>query len=173
MWASPAMSGSTLLLAKAQARAIAAAISSPSSRGTRQASRPPSPKLEAELDALDREARSLGAALADTPLLASHPRFQYLARAYGLSIASLAWDPDETPDEAAWSALDALRAKTGAAAMLWERAPTEATATALAERGIAAIVFEPAGDAAGTPFPERMRANLDRLSALAGAQPRK
>lgn len=155
-------------LARAQAHAIAEALARRLPQ-EREAIETALAALEVELDALDRAAKSVGAALADRPLLASHPRFQYLARAYGLSITSLALDPDETPDETTWSALDALMAETGATAMLWERAPTEETAAALGERGIAIVVFEPGGDAAKTSFPDRMRANLHRLAALADA----
>ncbi len=159
-----------LALARAQARAVAAALTRRMPAGAGRIATALA-ALEAELQALDDAAKAVGAALADRPLLASHPRYQYFARAYGLSIHSVAWDPEQTPDAEAWAALDALAAETGAEAMLWERPPNDATAAALAERGIAAVVVEPAGDAADTPFPSRMRANLARLAALAEGVP--
>lgn len=158
-------------LAAEQARAVAAALQRrmPEDReriGAALAG------LEADLAALDARARALGERIGGAALLASHPRYQYLARAYGLTVESLAWDPAETPDADAWAALDALAAETGATAMLWERAPTPETAAALAGRGIAVIVFEPGGDASPVPFLERMRANLDRLAAWAASDGR-
>lgn len=96
--------------------------------------------LEADLAALDAEARELGAALAGRRLIASHPRYQYFARAYGLAIASVEWQPGETPDAAGWAALDALVGE-GPALVILEADPTPETAAGLAERGLAHAVL--------------------------------
>ncbi|MGF1551244.1 MAG: metal ABC transporter substrate-binding protein [Paracoccaceae bacterium] len=156
-------------LAADQARAVEAALSrrDPAGAETFAANLA---GLEADLAALDAEADALGRALAGVPLVASHPRYQYFARAYGFEIASLDWEAGAMPDDAAWAALDALVAETGARAMLWEAPPVPEAEAARAERGLGVVVFEPAGDRAETDFLARMRANLDRLAAWANSR---
>ncbi|MGF1446016.1 MAG: metal ABC transporter substrate-binding protein [Pikeienuella sp.] len=152
--------------ARAQADAIAAALirRMPEAQAEIAASLA---ALTADLDALDVEAQAIGARLAGVPLLASHPRYQYFARAYGMTIDSVAWDPQTPPEAQDWAELDALRARSGAGAMLWERVPAAETAAELAARGLEVILFEPGGDRGAVPFIERMRGNLTRLSAWA------
>jgi zinc transport system substrate-binding protein len=149
-----------------QARAVAAAL-------TRRAPDAESDvvarlaALEADLAALDARARALGAALAGVRVIASHPRYQYFARAYGVEIASLDWDAGAAPTEAQWAEFDRLRGDALRALMLWEAEPAPEAAQALAARGVAGAVFDPAagGDPTGRGFVDRMRANLDRIEA--------
>ena len=59
---------------------------------------------------------ALGDALPEgVAAIASHPRYQYLSRAYGLDIASLDWGVGETPDAARIATLRALRGRDGRA----------------------------------------------------------
>ncbi len=99
-------------------------------------------QLEADLAALDTEAQALGTALSGRRLIASHPRYQYFARAYGLEFASLAWQPGETPGPEGWAALDALLAEDrGSALVILEAAPTLQTLAGLSERDLAHAVM--------------------------------
>jgi zinc transport system substrate-binding protein len=123
--------------------------------------------LRADLGALDAAARTLGQTAAGVRVTASHPRYQYFARAYGLDVASLDWEAGETPSEAQWEDFERLRAGARRVLMIWESEPTAEAAAALAQRGVVGAVFDPCSgaDALGRGFIERMRVNLDTLAA--------
>ena len=126
--------------------------------------------LAAELAALDAEAAAVGVAAAGTPLLASHPVYQYLARGYELDLESMHWEPGQTPTPEQFAEFDALLAEHPARIMIWEGDPSPETARFLEARGITSIVFATAANRpAEGDFLSVMHANLDRLrDALAG-----
>jgi zinc transport system substrate-binding protein len=126
--------------------------------------------LDAELAALHEQFRE---ALRDAPpLLASHPVYPFLANAYGLSIESVHWEPEDEPDDAAFAELASLQAKQGATLMLWEGEPTPATRAKLEAMGLRVVVFEPGGTADGErDFIESMEDNLNRLREALAASP--
>ena len=139
------------------------------------------PAGESEIDArwreLDAELAALHASFEKTlrdapPLVASHPVYPFLANAYGLSIESVHWEPEDEPDEAAFAELAALRDAGGATLMLWEGEPTPATRARLESMGLRLVVFEPGGASDGErDFIESMQQNLERLrDALASAR---
>lgn len=134
-----------------------------------------SSKLEAlERDLLDLDERlgNVGKALGDRPFLASHPVYQYLADAYGLSIESLHLEPDQVLNDDDWSAVDATLEQHPTKWMLWEAPPLEATKLGLLKRGVTAIVFDPAGQTpAEGDFLSAMQANVARLECAAGVKP--
>lgn len=120
--------------------------------------------LQSDLKALDDRLEAAFAPLRGKPVLASHPVYQYLARRYELDVASLHWEPDATPDAAAWLEFDKLRAAHVAKWMLWEDEPTAATRAALEQRGIAVIVFRPCGNRPTTgDYLTEMNANATRV----------
>jgi len=90
-------------------------------------------------------ARNIG----DTPLVFSHPVYQYLIRRYGLNGVEVHWEPDEPPDGNAWDQLEQLLETHPAQWMLWEGQPLEATAAGLDELGIESVVFDPCGNRPG------------------------
>ena len=117
--------------------------------------------LLADLAALD----ALGEALPDGTAIATHPRYQYLARAYGLDIASLDWGAGETPDAGQMAALEAMVAETGATALIWEAEPTADARGAVAALGLEQVVFPPlAMPPASGDFATAMRAGLLELA---------
>ena len=120
--------------------------------------------LAADLAALDAEARETAERAGDRRLFASHPVYQYFARAYGLEIESFVWEPGAMPDADQWAAFDARRG-AGPARMLWEGRPTAEIREALARRDVEVVVFDPGGWASAMPFVPRMRANLEALDA--------
>ena len=121
--------------------------------------------LAQELRELDTELRSLLKDV-DAPLLASHPVYQYLARAYKLDLRSVTWEPDDVPADGEWVALQALLKEHPARVMLWEDGPNPETVTRLQTLGIDVVVFSPAGNRpkAGD-FMSVMQENLQRLEA--------
>ncbi len=128
--------------------------------------------LERDLLDLDDRLRSLGKALGNQPLLASHPVYQYLADAYGISIQSLHLEPDQELGDDDWKEVDAMLEQDRAIWMLWEAPPLTATEARLRERGVTTIVFDPAGQSpAEGDFLSVMSANVARLECATGVKP--
>jgi zinc transport system substrate-binding protein len=125
--------------------------------------------LVADLERLDRDLAAALAAVADEPLLASHPVYSYLARRYGLDLRSFTWEPDADPAAADWRTFDALLAERPARWMLWEARPLDSTAAKLEERGVGVLVFEiSANRPASGDFLATIRANLEALNDAVG-----
>ncbi len=98
-------------------------------------------KLVADLQLLDKRLGQM--VTSDTPLIFSHPVYQYLEKKYSLNGASVHWEPDQAPDPAMWREFDKILKKHPAKWMIWEGAPLESTVTMLQERGIQSIIFDP------------------------------
>lgn len=120
--------------------------------------------LKGDLLALHKELAEMTTPVSDRPLVASHPVYQYLARAYGLSIKSLVWEPDEVPSEAQWAELEGILKDHPAKWMLWERAPATESIERLRRLGVESIVFDPCGNRpeAGDFFTQMME-NAENL----------
>ncbi len=125
--------------------------------------------LRADLQALDNEARAIAADAGDILFIASHPLYQYFARAYGLRVKSFGWESDAGLTEAQWAEFDAQRAGALRTVMIWETEPPADSAAALARRGMAGTVFTIADNRGEADFLATMRANLSALSAAVGA----
>lgn len=126
-------------------------------------------ELETELMELDAELMAAASALEGTPVIGSHPVYQYLASRYGIDLRSVHFEPDETPSDAGWRELREMQQERAAPLMLWEAEPMPSTQERLAQEfGISSIVFSPC---ANTPdvddYMVVMRANAQRLSAIA------
>ncbi len=123
--------------------------------------------LVSELETLDEELERAAEALGDTPILYSHPVYTYLQKRYGLNGRSLAWEPDEVPNENQWRALRELLEQHPARAMLWEAEPLPETTGRLAALGIESRIYAPSanrpqdGDWLGV-----MNANRESLQGL-------
>ena len=126
-------------------------------------------ELETELEDLDSELMAAVAALEGTPVLGSHPVYQYLAGRYGMDLWSVHFEPDESPVESGWQELREIQRERAAPLMLWEAAPLPATRERLErEFGISSIVFSPCANAPDVDdYIDVMRENAQRLSAIA------
>lgn len=128
-------------------------------------------EFERNFAALERDLRELGTQLnkivADgkgRALLASHPVYQYLARAYDMDLHSVLWEPDRFPDEVQWKELGKLAAATDAKWMIWEGEPLAESVTRLGQMGIGSLVFDPCGNRPEQgDFLSVMRTNLAQL----------
>jgi zinc transport system substrate-binding protein len=124
-------------------------------------------ELDAELVSLDAQVAGAADRLQQEAVVFSHPVYQYLASRYRLVGRSVHWEPEEAPSDAMWGALDELLESHPARIMLWEAEPLAETSARLAQRGIAVVVYEPAGGRAREgDFMTRMRANAARLAAV-------
>ncbi|MBW2394656.1 MAG: zinc ABC transporter substrate-binding protein [Deltaproteobacteria bacterium] len=154
-------------LAAAQTEALAAALIQrrPASEDAFRANLA---VLLSELETLDEELAQTAEALGDTPILYSHPVYDYLQARYELNGRSLVWEPGEAPTERQWRDLREILQEHPAPWMLWEADPLPETAERLAALGIESRVYAPLanrpeeGDWLGV-----MRANREALSALA------
>lgn len=129
-------------LASAQAEAIATALDArglvaPDALSARLSA------LQDELAALDALAKALPDLAAGHTLIATHPRYQYLARAYGLDIRSLEWEAGAAPDDAQISDLKEFVEATGADILIWEAAPPDGARAAVQAIGLTDLVFAP------------------------------
>lgn len=126
--------------------------------------------LLADLSSLDGRLKAFGKAWGDTPLVASHPIYQYFARAYGLRIEALEWEPEMELKEGDLADLKAVLAKHPAKWMIWEDEPSEANVAALEKLGVKSVVVAPcANRPAEGNWLGVMRANVGRLEALLAA----
>ncbi|MDX8354296.1 metal ABC transporter substrate-binding protein [Cognatiyoonia sp. IB215182] len=128
------------MLAIAQAEAIAGAIAG---REIAQADAVYAnfAELRSDLEQLDADAQAALARAQDVPMIATHPRYHYLARRYDLSIASLEWEPGVMPTDTELGELEMLVAETGARVLIWEAAPPPAAFEATAALGLDNVVF--------------------------------
>ncbi|MBO9446354.1 metal ABC transporter substrate-binding protein [Ruegeria sp. R14_0] len=128
------------VLAAAQAEAIAAAITArdiaPAGQVEDQLE-----QLRADLTALDQTAEDVFATLASVPMIATHPRYQYLAGRYALTVSSLDWEAGEAPNPDQLAELSALRNQTGAEILIWEAEPPAAAIEAAEKLGLQNVVF--------------------------------
>jgi zinc transport system substrate-binding protein len=111
-----------------------------------------------------------GETLGDTPLLFSHPVYQYLISRYGLNGVEVHWEPDQVPTGHAWEHLQEVLGTHPAKWMVWEGDPLEAMVAGLAEVGVGSVVFDPCGNRPGDgDFLSVMAANAVALEGLAGS----
>lgn len=120
--------------------------------------------LKAELLKLDLAMAEIGSALQGQNLFASHPVYQYLAQAYGITIISEHWEPGVMPTAEQWDSFDHNLHHNPATIMLWEGPPAEETVAALEELGVKSILFQPCGNNPGNgDFISIMKQNIDNL----------
>ncbi len=120
--------------------------------------------LEADLKALDDQARASVPDSFEGVLFASHPHYQYFARRYGLEIMNFHWEPGLTPPKEEWARFQERLRETPTKWMLWEGSPSEPARERMEELGVTPIVFP---TLAGIPeegdFLSGMKATLETL----------
>ncbi len=120
--------------------------------------------LQRVLGSMDARLTALGQLLGNTPVLYSHPVYQYLQRRYQLNGRALHWEPDQVPSEAQWSELEGILQTHPAQIMLWEEQPLPEVQARLDELGVKTVVFSPMGNRPSSgDFASGMAANIDRL----------
>lgn len=133
--------------------------------------------IASNLEALKKELTVLNTELADlakdgkvSGLLASHPRYQYLARRYNMEIRSQQWEAGEMPSEEQWAEVDKLLSESPASWMLWEKAPNPDAVAKLQALNIKSLIFDPLTNRPSEgDFISHMQENIERLrSALLG-----
>ena len=157
-----------LALAQQQVQAVAAALQRllPAESAAIEQRRA---SLQRELVTMDARLTALGRLLGNTPVLYSHPVYQYLQHRYQLNGRTLHWEPDQVPDETQWGQLTNILKTHPAQIMLWEALPLPEVQARLDELGIKTLVFSPMGNRPSSgDFASGMTANIDRLEQLSG-----
>ncbi|MCV6592401.1 MAG: metal ABC transporter substrate-binding protein [Silicimonas sp.] len=155
------------LLAVAQAEAVAAALTRKGlAPGDAVAARLAA--LRADLEALDDAAAAALEGAGDVTMIATHPRYHYLARRYGLSISALEWEAGAMPSPEDLATLEGLVTQTGAKVLIWEAAPPAGAFAATEALGLQNVVFDPLARSEG-PFIEGFAASVEALAAAVRA----
>lgn len=153
-------------LAIAQAEAIATAITTRDLAPANQVDARLA-ELRADLDALDTQTRIALDGLGDVAIIVTHPRYQYFARRYGLSISALEWEAGAMPNEAEVADLQALADKTQAQILIWEAEPPAAAFELAEEMGLQNVIFSPlAHGVDGRSFLEQIESATSALSEV-------
>ena len=150
-------------LAARQAEAIAAAMGRkrPDLRDTFQSN---FEALAKDLTALDQEIQLIVSKKPSTPLIVSHPVYDYFARRYGLNIVSVHWEPDEFPDDHEWMDLQKILKEHPANWMIWEGQPVQTSVNELKGLEVDSLVFDPCGSVPDQgDFMTVMRGNIENL----------
>ncbi len=126
--------------------------------------------LESDLRALDQRMAAAANTIGETPVVFSHPVYQYLIRRYDLNAVEVHWEPDEAPDGATWDQLEQLLGTFPAQWMLWEGEPLDDTISGLHELGVASLPFDPCGNVpVAGDYMTVMAANARSLEIIAEA----
>jgi zinc transport system substrate-binding protein len=100
-------------------------------------------QLDQDLQILEEKAAEAFRPMNGDHVFASHPVYQYLARAQGLETTSFHWEPDITPSEADWAEFDRKLQRLPVDVMIWEDTPTEETRRELIARNIRILIIPP------------------------------
>lgn len=124
--------------------------------------------LQSELAALDDTTRAALSPLQGAAIIATHPRYHYLERRYGLSMTSLEWDAGAMPTQDELAELSEAVTETGAQILIWEAAPPAEAMEAVAAFGLQSVVFPPLAHAPedGTML-EALNVSVAALAAAA------
>jgi len=123
--------------------------------------------LKRDLLELDKQMIAIGDSLAQAPLFASHPVYQYLARRYSMNIRMMMWEPDEDPGVNAWNHLQEISKEHPSKWMIWEGDPLAESTQQLKAQGINSLVFAPCMNMPGTgDFIGIMRRNIENLQSV-------
>ncbi|KAJ56361.1 hypothetical protein ACMU_05295 [Actibacterium mucosum KCTC 23349] len=154
-------------LAIAQAEAIASAITTRDLAGDGDV-QARLDDLTSDMMALDATAQDALSSLQGVEMIATHPRYQYFARRYGLSVTSLEWEAGAMPTEDQRAELERLGDELNARILIWEAQPPRAAVEAANELGFQSVVFEPwAGHATHNTFFEAFSYAVSALAKAA------
>ena len=99
--------------------------------------------LEDELLALDKRIHQIVSANPATPLVVSHPVYDYWIQRYGIKARSVHWEPDQPPSAQQIQELEQILLDHPARWMVWEAAPVMPARENLQAMHLGSVVFNP------------------------------
>ena len=118
--------------------------------------------LAEDLETLDRDIQAIVSKNPATPLITSHPVYDYFAGRYGLNIVSVHWEPDQVPHDDQLRELKKILNQHPAEWMIWEGQPVQASVDELKALEVDSLVFDPCGNAPNQgDFMTVMRRNVE------------
>jgi zinc transport system substrate-binding protein len=102
--------------------------------------------LAEDLETLDRDIQAIVSKNPATPLIASHPVYDYFVRRYGLNVVSVHWEPDQVPHDDQVREFKKILERHPAEWMIWEGQPVQASVAELKALGVDSLVFDPCGN---------------------------
>jgi zinc transport system substrate-binding protein len=103
-------------------------------------------ELEQELLTLDTSLQEVVSHAPETPVVFSHPVYQYFEQRYGVNGKSLHWEPHDMPDDTMWQGLETLLQEHPAQWMIWEGEPLPEIVAKLKEFSVESVVYDPCGN---------------------------
>ena len=97
--------------------------------------------LAKDLKSLDQDIQTIVSKKQSTPLIVSHPVYDYFAKRYGLNIVSVHWEPDQVPSESQLNEIIEILKQHPARWMIWEGPPLQASVDNLKALGVNSLVF--------------------------------
>jgi len=123
--------------------------------------------LRTDIEALDARLLTAGKALANQPVVASHPVYHYFARRYGINLKDVLWEPEEVPTDAQMADLKKLLSTHPAKWMIWEGEPAKASVEKIKALGLQSTVFDPCGNTPDTgDWLTMMAANVTHIEKM-------
>lgn len=120
--------------------------------------------LSADLDSLAQLAEQAAEGLRLQGVIATHPRYQYFARAYDLTIEALEWPAGVMPSDAQWAELERHLESRAASVLLWEAEPPEDAVARARAMGLTSVVLSPlANRPAKGDFISQMSIALEKI----------
>ena len=120
--------------------------------------------LVKDLKSLDQDIQAIVSKKQSTPLIVSHPVYEYFAKRYGLNIVSVHWEPDQVPSENQLKEIVEILKQHPARWMIWEGPPLQASVDNLKALGVDSLVFDPCGNNPDQGnFMTVMRSNVENL----------
>lgn len=106
--------------------------------------------LQEDLKKLDDRMNAVAGAWGDKELIiASHPVYQYLAKAYGFTLESMEWEWNTPLGEQETAKLKALIDEHQARWMIWESSTTKDSQARIGQLGLKILVVSPCGNRIG------------------------
>ena len=150
-------------LAARQAEVIAAAMGRKRPR-LRDAFQNNSEALAKDINDLDQSIQAIVSQKPSTPLIVSHPVYDYFASRYRLNIVSVHWEPDQIPSDSQLKGFQGILKQHPAQWMVWEGEPIQVSVDKLKTIGVDSLVFDPCGNVPDQgDFMTVMRSNVDNL----------
>ena len=123
--------------------------------------------LKNDLMEIDSHIRELTSQNSSTPIIFSHPVYDYLAKRYSINGRSVHWEPHVDPTPMQIAELKDIKNTHSAKWMIWEGQPLESIVNRLKAMGIGSVVFDPCGNIPSTgDFVSVMLENVKNIELI-------